>query len=672
MCLSGNIKHSGRENAFSNQAAYLDHKGGNLVSRQLELELRCMSRGLMAWKAEQPLREPVSHAGGTLVAQAYKYLSNSVGQFRNLSLPTLITSSQVAFFKSVRRKVSQICLLVATRMDPLGAAATVLGLFHFVRALLKTFDGAIDSKLVNIVGELKILSAILKECAEAIESNRYSPNLRASVELSLQSCLEKQRELMLTLKRILPAEDEDRISRAVRRTKVFLESHGRHQSDAFRASYKSFRDSILLLRDLASDIRTMNGFREMQELVLRIVINNLEHQEHDHDEAKSSPGAMPDGGTRSPTPEARVSKHQAPTTSLNNDSASQATVPHPRNVGQDTNKSPENIDRVKNERTYERFLKLARFDYACTVILAFEHQGVAGVDRWRFQPVRAVADSGTKHCLINRKVLVDYKFDMSKVVPITEEDGIPATLQTLDNNNFVTKEKVSLLWYGESDRVERRNTFIVVDNEVEFRIIIAMNTFLKEPDAAFPVLDDHWPWRRHRDSQRQIVDDSSKRKANQRFLQEFDSQPTSIEPKSASMNQPTVAGPSTTTPVMSHSSHQGPPHGSTLRLQPASPTPSQRSIEEETSRNDVLVQPDEAAQAKTTHKQKKQKGKGKERERENGIEKASVHKNRRGLSALWHRKEQNPKGELLPLEELNGDKEATRNIGGRRSDEIER
>ncbi|KAK4224845.1 hypothetical protein QBC38DRAFT_484587 [Podospora fimiseda] len=520
-------------------------------------------------------------------------------------------------------------------MDPIAAYAAVASLSRFVIAFSKTFAAPDDHwhHWLNVMSDVSLLLTILAECAEAINPTRYSLPLPASVKLSLEACVKQQLDLTAILEEILPKNDDSKRARVFKRIMFSLP----HQLDDMKKRYITFKESILLLRNLISDLRTRNEFQEMRGFMLEAIINDL--PKHSDDTTKAPEAQPNDDLSHNKYPlaytlESRASGSRPDGENDRKNKETQIREAASKVADVEKPKPEENKQRTKVERSFERFIELLQFDFKCTVILAIEQESSEGFDRWKFEPVVAVVDTGTNQNFINRKLLTDNNMDMSKVVPITTEDKIPRTLETLDTL-FEPKEKITLKWRGDSDRVERKNTFIVVDTSTSFDVIIAMKVFLKDPvsEAAFPVMNSERPWKkRHR---RTSTDDTARRKAEQTMEEELNdilalpgSSQFARQPPSATradksvLRNPALSGDTITAPSGSRqaTSTTIEPNTSTVSTAPRTPSlPSSPPLSPPSNRLIKVA----AGENKHKPKQKREKGKGKEntngmtREREN-------------------------------------------------------
>jgi len=122
----------------------------------------------------------------------------------------------------------------------LGLVETTSRLTTRVRWLTSQVKDS-DRELSKLGEELEILTEVLGECNETFRSASSAP---ASVERSMNLCVSRHAELMdIVHKDIRRAETTSIISR--------IKTVFRQQERII--AYNAFRDSVLLLRDLASE-----------------------------------------------------------------------------------------------------------------------------------------------------------------------------------------------------------------------------------------------------------------------------------------------------------------------------------------------------------------------------------------------------------------------------------
>jgi hypothetical protein len=129
-------------------------------------------------------------------------------------------------------------------MDPLSAIAIASSLVTFSASSLLLVQNFVRSAetLQKIQREIAVLQHILEECVEIVASQSHLTPLPQSLDRTLILCYEDHLHLLQTLDRIL----------SKKRTFIRM-LHITLRDDELMAAYHSFRDSVLLLRDLSSE-----------------------------------------------------------------------------------------------------------------------------------------------------------------------------------------------------------------------------------------------------------------------------------------------------------------------------------------------------------------------------------------------------------------------------------
>ena len=126
-------------------------------------------------------------------------------------------------------------------MDPLAAAATITSIFAFSTSSLLLIQNYVNSteNLRKIETEVRIIQHILEECHSVLsEINLLPPSVQISVEL----CFSRQYELLKLLDLLVRPKKQ----RWLRNMMVAV------KQNELLVLYQSFRDSVILLRDLSS------------------------------------------------------------------------------------------------------------------------------------------------------------------------------------------------------------------------------------------------------------------------------------------------------------------------------------------------------------------------------------------------------------------------------------
>jgi hypothetical protein len=127
-------------------------------------------------------------------------------------------------------------------MDPISALSIVSSLAAFSTSSLLLVQNFVKSAetLGKLQQEVVILQHVLEECQQIIVAYSTMP---MSIAISLSLCNERQHDLLTILGRVMS-------SKTKRLTRAFLYTFKEHE---IISVYNSFRDSVLLLRDLSSE-----------------------------------------------------------------------------------------------------------------------------------------------------------------------------------------------------------------------------------------------------------------------------------------------------------------------------------------------------------------------------------------------------------------------------------
>lgn len=125
-----------------------------------------------------------------------------------------------------------------------GVVAITSSLFTFSASSLLLVQNFVRSgdTLRRVQREIAVLQHILEECVEIVTSQSHLASLPLSLESTIWLCHEDHFRLLRTLDRILSA-----------KWKVLKKLNITLRDEELMASYHSFRDSVLLLRDLSSE-----------------------------------------------------------------------------------------------------------------------------------------------------------------------------------------------------------------------------------------------------------------------------------------------------------------------------------------------------------------------------------------------------------------------------------
>ncbi|GAP90421.2 hypothetical protein SAMD00023353_4900080 [Rosellinia necatrix] len=293
----------------------------------------------------------------------------------------------------------------------LGLAATA-SLFTFSQTtLLLILDIARSQQnVLSLSEEIIILQSILKECQEIVDMEASVPE---SVQGALGLCHVKRLTILRILETVLPKAHEKFLH------KIFRPIILAFEEPRLMAAYRSFRDTVLMLRDLTSDLRMYQQMIRVSSTMALLL--------------SEEPA---DGTMRLPT---------EPLESFDPDHANGS--PRLSEFSADV--------RQKRNELYMNFVSLMHFDFTRDLVLIIEVAGHEGLDRFEFVPLRNKIDTASDENFISRKILQDHKMDMGKLIPIPEEDRRQRTLEGI-GGYFTPEQEIVLRWH--SSMIGNRDT----------------------------------------------------------------------------------------------------------------------------------------------------------------------------------------------------------------------
>ncbi|KAI3320113.1 hypothetical protein HD806DRAFT_247232 [Xylariaceae sp. AK1471] len=321
-------------------------------------------------------------------------------------------------------------------MDPLSTVAIVSSLVTFSQTTLLLIQNIARSEkqILSLNDEIIILQSILNDSKAIVESEASVPN---TVQRSLGLCHQKQIHLLESLEKFMPMTRDSRFRKIFKLYMLVVEE------PRITAAYRSFRDSVLMLRDLTADMRM---YQQMINISSTMAL------------------LLAEGGLSSGIIESRIDHHE----SL---SGGQTTT---------TTKRPGSVtgERRKGNDFYMDFVSLMHFDFTRDLILIIEVAAREGPDRFEFVPLRNKIDTASDENFVSRKVLEKHNMDMSKLIQIPEEDRRERTLECL-GGHFTPEQEVALRWHKLQDRKQREGLFIVIDDP-PFDLLIGSKQFANE------------------------------------------------------------------------------------------------------------------------------------------------------------------------------------------------
>lgn len=143
-------------------------------------------------------------------------------------------------------------------MEVLGAVSIIASLAAFTSSSVTIIGQVARSSgtITTLTKELTIIEIILRETENTLRSFRSFSAVPDSIRVCLDFCLQKRKDVLRIIDKIAPdSKDGTRVSFAKKWRMVVMSTL--YESEVV-GGYNSFRDSVLLLRDLTSEyVRTV-------------------------------------------------------------------------------------------------------------------------------------------------------------------------------------------------------------------------------------------------------------------------------------------------------------------------------------------------------------------------------------------------------------------------------
>ncbi|KAF4949947.1 hypothetical protein FGADI_8548 [Fusarium gaditjirri] len=281
-------------------------------------------------------------------------------------------------------------------MDPISAVAITTSLLSFSTSSLLLVQNFVKSgetvRRLNL--EVVILQHILQECSDAISNVEPLPH-------SIRSL--KEPELMVV--------------------------------------YNSFRDSVLLLRDLSSTLRMDQQLLHMSMAMAQIISENDEHSFIGYGDGSHAPAAVPKTKALKVPGDTRPVREQA-------------------------NRRVAFVSEVQ---------ELIANDFTRSLVLVVPN----GTDSFRFVTVRNKIDTGSDENFVNADLLQRHEIDPATITPIPEETREERTLHMLNDFKFTPTEEIRLSWHKPNDMKQRESDFVIVQ-DAPFDVLIGSKQWQSE------------------------------------------------------------------------------------------------------------------------------------------------------------------------------------------------
>ncbi|KAI1813469.1 hypothetical protein GGS20DRAFT_478137 [Poronia punctata] len=320
-------------------------------------------------------------------------------------------------------------------MDPLSAVSIAASLVTFSSTTLLLVQNLARSEqqINSLTEEITILQCILDESKNTIDAAQAVPD---SVGMSLDLCNQKQITLLITLQKAKPKSDDSPFKRMFRLYMLAIDE------PRVMSAYRSFRSSVLVLRDLTADMRMYQKMIDISS-TMALLMAEGEMTGRSRGRSINHPAGPGDDG----------------------DSIEMDHRPGSTAEG-----------RLRGNVPYMDFVTLLHTDFTRDLILVIEVAGRTGLDKFEFVPLRNKIDTASDENFISRKVLQKYDMNMNKLVAIP--DRRERTLEGI-GGSFTPEQEVTLHWHKLQDRQQREGRFIVLDDP-PFDVLIGSKQFANE------------------------------------------------------------------------------------------------------------------------------------------------------------------------------------------------
>ncbi|KAK3346485.1 hypothetical protein B0T25DRAFT_552117 [Lasiosphaeria hispida] len=351
-------------------------------------------------------------------------------------------------------------------MEVVGIVSSLLAFTSsaVVIAQVITRGGANTKSLTE---ELEVIGLILEECIQTLESPSHAEksDIPPSIGRCLVLCVKKRNDAIETMEKIYGKQGDKRSAfvKGVRYTFLAVA-----YEQPLIARFNSFRDAVMLLRDLTSDFRIESRIMQLSS-AMTILLN--EDTQFQLNEDVASIVSIDEMNAEEHPPDA--SHHRDAT----------ARPPRPRR-------------RVDANKFLFEFISMQRFDFKRQIFVLIELPGIKGADMYEHIPVRNIVDFGSnEENFISRKILTDYGMDPAKIRQLSADEQTERTHTTIAGP-FTPTHEVTLYWHRLKDTNQRRARFLVVDNN-GFDVIIGNKLWsaTEGPNHAHLAMPGYQSWK---------------------------------------------------------------------------------------------------------------------------------------------------------------------------------
>ncbi|PVI02230.1 hypothetical protein DM02DRAFT_310701 [Periconia macrospinosa] len=316
--------------------------------------------------------------------------------------------------------------------DPLSLVvvlATLVNTTASLAAIGKSFAHTIP-EFERQIAEIDVLLLILEETTKTFVEYGTLPR---SVEAATRRCEACYNELEELIKQHWVKGRKGAAAKIRKRLRLV------YTEDVRRAAYHAFRDSVLLLRDLASDARIQRQLSEMSSGLLELLDTELDEEsviEEPENEETSGKPSRPRPNHTAWDPLAYAEQH---------------------------GDSSDTASKERQKRAVKPMMH-AKSNFTMGVTLVHQHQGLSYI------PVRGKMDTGCDYNLISTDIVERAKIPDDRIEILKKE--IP--LNGLEGTKYTLKKRIQFTWYLNRSMKSRIGDFYLVGDD-SFDVILGAN-----------------------------------------------------------------------------------------------------------------------------------------------------------------------------------------------------
>lgn len=352
-------------------------------------------------------------------------------------------------------------------MDPVSAIGAFAALVSASNSGLILLQNLIKSTntVERLQREFVVLRHVFHECGETVLGSIPEEVPQSIKEISHMS-MEKYHELLKILEKFV---NKPKMARMV------LYAYHEHE---LMLCYNGFRDSVMLLRDLCSEMKmSQHLMQNSEEMSRHFMQNSIEMSRHfmemsiamarmmaeEEDDDEQDYRNLAEGVPVEPH------RDQAQDGSQEHDGATNAS---PRKAGRRS-------AGLRFQALLKDFASLLSMDFTRSLILVLETAGPQDQSRFQYVPVRNKIDTGSDENFISKQLIDKHHMDPSIISEIPVDKLSQRTLAMLNGLTFTPTQEVKIRWHKPQDKKQREDTFIIVESDL-FDVLIGSKQWTEE------------------------------------------------------------------------------------------------------------------------------------------------------------------------------------------------